>query len=83
MRVYDADVLKRRGASRFFIKRQRQAIADMRINFDKIIEDVMTDSSVFQPKSGTLSPPTFLFQFCNLPPIESPNFIFLSHLIPI
>ena len=46
------EILKRRGASRFFQKRQRQMIADMRISFDKILEDGMEISRRADPQES-------------------------------
>lgn len=49
------EILKRRGASRFFQKRQRQVIADMRIGFDKILESAVESQQTDQTAQETIA----------------------------
>jgi hypothetical protein len=49
------EILKRRGASRFFQKRQQQVIADMRISFDKILESAVESQQIDQTAQETIA----------------------------
>lgn len=49
------EILKRRGASRFFKKRQQQVIADMRISFDRILETARDCQPKYQSTEETIA----------------------------
>jgi len=54
------DILKRRGASEYFRKQQRESISRMRLRFDDILDDAMyvtTRASIGRSSSSSMGEP--------------------------